>query len=824
MTIRGTLSTQLALPAVCAILIFLVGCSRSEAPTSEEHTPAPAADDPLADAPDEWRPFIDWADGQLRRSISPVPLPTNPRLPERTWPVTRLDEMLDNADIGCHWQAAMSSSEPLATLGPLRTDIPDPNLRVKRRRHPALGLATVLVLSGFQVERDEVGSIAIDIRVPYGKHFDLIWAGGGKIRVPLPDNQKLWPLRIATDGLTPWHGPLNEVRLRMDGVGDGTIEIRSLRFLPRQDAFPQPTGARRVELERESRDAVYVHCPATLRFADVRLPERARLQVGLGHVFPAKSRPPRPDARASAGDDATSRVTDFEILVESDDQQTQVLKKRLEPGEHWSDVSVSLGPWSGQTVSLTLRAISGTIGSIALWANPVVYQPVDNAPCTVLYLIDALAAKHLDLYGYARPTAPNISALATEGVWFARNFCNSPVTVSSVPDILLSMPTEQHGVYAASITVPRKLVTLADALRAAGFATALFSTNGHAGPRQNTDQGFDYFTPQLSPGWKGVADRTVPLEAVKRWLEVHSDRPTFLYIHTAEPHLPYIPPPGFAGRFDPDYSGAVDGTFDANGPRGISAAQRQRDITQLTALYDEEVAYADMRFGLFRDLLRELHIHERANIFVIADHGEELFEHGHWGHGRSLHTEVLHIPLVIAGPLVTARGRVDTPTQLHDIMPTVLDLFDLPAPYELRGNSLLPFLQPEGQPVPQILTQRLIFHSHHNYFGLGIVQYAVIERGRWKLMYFYDTQAAESGNKPTRFSLYDLQDFFYDRADVIDAHRDVARRLIGELLAYRERQHPYDRDLPDEALELDPEQIRDLQALGYLGSDEDEDE
>ncbi|MFQ5806323.1 MAG: sulfatase [Phycisphaerae bacterium] len=813
-----------AVVLLCAALLSS-GCSGSDAPGPGNQQGASATNDPLGDAPEDWQEFLDWAEVQLKQTPPAVPLPINPRLPELKWPTVRLDEMLAEADITCVWQPEMSGSEALLTLGPFRSDRPRPNFHVTGRVDRELGPGTVLVISGLRVQREHVGSISIEIRVPFGRHFDLIWSGGGRIRVPLPDNQNFWPLDIATDGLVDWSGPLERIRLRTDGVGEGVIEIRTLRFLPRQDAFPGPTGVRRVRLDQETRNVIYTHGPATLKFSNVTLPERAKLQVGLGHVLPKRRRQARANAHSDSGQDGSTSLTDFEIIVEHDDRQTPVLNRRLEPGEHWTDVSVGLEAWGGKTVSLVLRTISPNFSSIALWANPVIYKPLDEPPCVVLYLIDALGAKHVDLYGYERSTTPNISALAGEGVWFAHAFSNSPVTVASVPDTQLSMPTERHGVRATSIAAPLELVSLADALRAAGFATALFSTNAHAGPRQAMDQGFDHFIYRLGAGWKGFPDRTVPLADLRNWLEVHRDRPKFLYVHTTEPHAPYVPPKDFAGRFDPDYTGWVDGTMDPRGqPQGFDEAHRERDIAHVTALYDEEVLYADARFGLFLDLLSDLRLRERADIFLIADHGEELMEHGHWGHGPSLHTEVLHVPFIVAGPSVTARGKVEVPVQLHDVMPTILALFGLPEPYELEGKSLLPFLQAEAPPEMDGFRRRLIFHSHHRYAGLGIVQYAVIEAARWKLMYFYEEEPADPGEKHTRFALYDLQDFFYDKADVIDQHRDVARRLIGGLLAYRQRQHPYAPGLKAEVLKIDAEQIRELQALGYVGADEDQED
>jgi hypothetical protein len=670
---------------LCAVL-FIGGCSKSDTPAGKGQSNESDANDALADAPEGWQEFLDWAEAQIQRAPPAVPLPDDPCLPKPRWPIVRLDEMLADADITCIWQPELSSSEALVTLGPFRSDRPGPDFRVEGRVDRELGPSTMLGIAGFHVQRENVGSISIEIRLPFGRHFDLMWSGCGRIRVPVPDNQGFWPLNIATDGLVDWSGPLDRIGLRSDGVGEGVIEIRSLRFLPRQDAFGQPTGVRRVQLDQETRSAIYAHCPATVKFSNVTLPARANLQVGLGHVFPDKPHQARARAPSNSAEKKSTETTDFEIIIEHDDQQTAVLNRRLEPGERWTDVSVGLEAWGGQTVSVILKTISGTFSSIALWANPVIYEPVDDPPCMVLYLIDTLAAKHVSLYGYERPTTPNISALAAKGVWFARAFCNSPVTVASVPDTQLSMPTERHGVYAASIAAPRELVTLAEALRAAGFATALFSTNAHAGPRQNMDQGFDHFIYRLGVGRQGFPDRTVPLEEVRQWLETHRDRPTFFYIHTTEPHAPYVPPEGFAGRFDPDYTGWVNGTIGPRGqPRGIDEAHPERDIDHMRALYDEEVLYADARFGMFLDLLGELRLRDRANIFLIADHGEELAEHGHWGHGPSLHTEVLHVPFVAAGPLITARGKVDVPVQLHDVMPTILALFDLPEPYALGG-------------------------------------------------------------------------------------------------------------------------------------------
>jgi len=106
---------------------------------------------------------------------------------------------------------------------------------------------------------------------------------------------------------------------------------------------------------------------------------------------------------------------------------------------------------------------------------------------------------------------------------------------------------------------------------------------------------------------------------------------------------------------------------------------------------------------------------------------------------------------------------------------------------ELVGSSLSPLLRDGGEVETAGLRGRLIFHSHHRYASRGVVQYAVIELPRWKLTYTYHRRPVGPGWKRTRFALYDLRGGLYADEDVIDEHHEVARRLIGELLAYRQR-------------------------------------
>jgi uncharacterized sulfatase len=84
-------------------------------------------------------------------------------------------------------------------------------------------------------------------------------------------------------------------------------------------------------------------------------------------------------------------------------------------------------------------------------------------------------------------------------------------------------------------------------------------------------------------------------------------------------------------------------------------------------------------------------------VVLTADHGEEFGEHGRQGHGHSLYDEVLHVPFVVRAPgLLPAGRRVGGLASLVDVMPTLLDLLDVPVPAGVEGVSLAGRMRADG--------------------------------------------------------------------------------------------------------------------------------
>ena len=789
------------LPALC----LAGGCSDNphtngtKTDTNPKTTSSSTATiDPLVDAPVDWLPFLKWAEKKIEEPTANAPLPSDPRLSEAAYPLLHLADvaLFESAEKRCDWKlTAPAENALLAELGPFRSDQP-PTDQFKCQAAPKTAAnspdALLMAFSSFSVPCDEVGSIGLTMNIPYGKYVCLSWSSIGCAYIPVESHDESFTVRVPTDDFVDWSGTLSELFLQTDGAGPGVIEIKRLRFLPRELSYPRPIAARSVRLGEDIRTSIYAHCPAEIRYPNVTIPKNARLRAGLGCVS-------EQIGGANTGNPTTA--VRFEIAVE-DGQSKTILQRQIEPGAAWQDALVDLSPWSGQSVTIALRCASDDPDATALWAEPVIYEPTEEPELLIIYLIDTVAAEHVGLYGYDRDTMPRLTQVAGDGVWFANTFSNASRTIESIPNLMLSMPTERHGVYHNSTPAPEALVTLAEMLRAQGFATASFCTNVNAGFRQGMAQGFDTFIDKTYMDRKQV-DRTVPLDECLAWLRTHRDRPMFMYIHTAEPHSPYTPPEEYAGRFDPDYRGRFDGV-------NFRTAKNPRDVTHIKALYDEELVYADARLGLFLDALKSENLLATANIFITSDHGEEFLEHNSWEHGRNLFNEQTRIPLVAFGPDITARGRVDTPVQLVDLMPTILEMRKLPVPYELSGDSIQSLLHGNTDAT---LANRRIFASNHNYrIDYKLLEYSMIADNQWKLVF------GAAGTRFSRFMLFDVRQDPGERRDLLSVDPVGSRKLIEELLRWRLAQHAYEPGDRDATL-IDSKATRDLEALGYLQQD-----
>ncbi len=312
-------------------------------------------------------------------------------------------------------------------------------------------------------------------------------------------------------------------------------------------------------------------------------------------------------------------------------------------------------------------------------------------PNIILYVVDTVRADSLACYGHPVVQTPSIDQLAEDGVLFENAYSQTSWTRPSFASMLTSLYPDAHGTQTREDRLDDVVLTLPEALKKHGYATAAIVTNPNIGSFFGFAQGFDQYMElydRRQPGPVTALELTASSEQVtavaKDWM-ASVEQPFFLMILTVDPHEPYVPAAQF-DRYGGGYAGSVkSGTLQAINRRDLTHADQQR----IRSLYLGEITHNDTSFGDLRRYLAERALDKQTIVVFTSDHGEELWEHGMRGHGYQLYVESLHVPLIIAYPGVVKAGERFRPTvESIDIFPTVFELANLPIPPGLQGRSL----------------------------------------------------------------------------------------------------------------------------------------
>ena len=174
------------------------------------------------------------------------------------------------------------------------------------------------------------------------------------------------------------------------------------------------------------------------------------------------------------------------------------------------------------------------------------------------------------------------------------------------------------------------------------------------------------------------------------FLRRHADcQDWFLQIETFDPHEPFVVPERYRALFPQDYDGPL---FDwpPYGPVDPTATD-QTAIDHCRYQYAALLAMCDHHLGRVLDLMDELDLWQDTMLIVNTDHGFLLGEHERWAKcWCPWYQEQAHIPLFIWDPQsgVTDQRR-QALVQTIDLPATLLDFFQVPAPPDMLGRSLL---------------------------------------------------------------------------------------------------------------------------------------
>ena len=329
----------------------------------------------------------------------------------------------------------------------------------------------------------------------------------------------------------------------------------------------------------------------------------------------------------------------------------------------------------------TVLFLAVLIGGLST-AGPAVAQSVKKAPNILFILVDNLGYGELGVYGGGATrgaATPRIDKLASEGLRLTNMNMETQCTPSR-SSLMTGRFAVRSGTYAVPFGgVPEGLtqweVTVAEALSAAGYATALhgkWHLGSHDGRLPN-DQGFDEwygiprttdeslwssstgYSPDIVPleqimqGKKGqksqalkdydvVQRRLIDAEITKRSVafmerQAKAGKPFFMYVSLTQPHLPTEPNPAFKGRT-------------GNGDWADMLAEMDNNVGQLL------------------DAVDKLGISDNTLVIFTSDNGPEFFKpwDGWAGPWRGQYFTALEggirVPFMIRWPGKIPVGRV----------------------------------------------------------------------------------------------------------------------------------------------------------------------
>jgi len=299
---------------------------------------------------------------------------------------------------------------------------------------------------------------------------------------------------------------------------------------------------------------------------------------------------------------------------------------------------------------------------LAVWWHRAVARA---AGPVIIYVVDALRADRVSVFGAPRDTTPAGRALAMEGVAYESAYAVSTWTRPSVATMLTSRLPAEVGAVNRFGRLAEGVPYLPEMLQAQGWRTFALQSNGNVfDERLGFERGFDQVVPiygrgSLGPGGLPHARARDVVDPAMKLIQEQRSRRFFLLVHVIDTHVPISLEPEYAKLFLPLPPGA---------------SERERMLLE----YDRAARQADDQFARLVEALRRKGWWQSALVVYTADHGEELLERGRVGHGWSLYEEQLRVPMIVKYPMGKFAGtRRHDPVSHADLAPTVADVVGL---------------------------------------------------------------------------------------------------------------------------------------------------
>jgi arylsulfatase A len=390
-----------------------------------------------------------------------------------------------------------------------------------------------------------------------------------------------------------------------------------------------------------------------------------------------------------------------------------------------------------------------------------------------------------------RPQTPNLDRMAREGVRLTSFYAAQAVCSASRMALLTGNYPNRVGIrgalnHTATHGINASEPTIAGVLKPRGYATAIFGKwhLGHEKPFLPLQHGFDEYlglpySNDMWPNHPTQKDFYPPLPLIEgsdvkltapdqtrlttwyteravQFIERQRDKPFFLYVAHAMPHVPLFVSERFKGK-----TGG--------------------------GLYGDVIAEIDWSVGQILDAVKRAGLDDNTLVVFTSDNGPWLSYGNHGGsqggfrEGKGTTFEGgVRVPFVARWPgRIPAGTASDLPAMNIDLLPTLakLEAADLPK-HPIDGLDIWPILS--GQPKAAAPHDALYF-----YWGAEL---HAVRAGRWKLHLPHPYQSLETagadglpGKYVTRqleLSLFDLEKDPGESVNVAAQHPDVVTSLM----------------------------------------------
>ena len=424
-------------------------------------------------------------------------------------------------------------------------------------------------------------------------------------------------------------------------------------------------------------------------------------------------------------------------------------------------------------------------------------------PNIVLVLADDLGWKDVGYQGSDFYETPNLDRLAKAGMVFTQAYAGAGNCAPSRAVLLSGQYGPRHGVYAVDSTdrgpknlmrmipIPNKSglapaqVTMAEALKAAGYATGIFGKWHLGGPDGATPeaQGFDVYFDSRKPNPnrrrdepedpKGIYSLT---RAAVSFIEANKDKPFFAYVAQHAIHSALEARPASLAKFKAKQPGA-----------------QHKNALYAACLYD-----LDDGVGLLLNKLKELGLDKNTLFIFTSDNGgtQQSSQEPLRGNKGCYYEGGIREPFIAYWPGVVKAGATNT-TPIHnvDLYPTFLAAAGakIPAHKTLDGESLLPLFKGDGQ-----LKRQAIFWHFPGYLDDPVMRgrdlvfrsrpVSTIRKGDWKLHLYHEEWQLDGGRDKldtnNAVEVYNIAADIGERNNLANSNKAKRDELLNDLLQW----------------------------------------